>query len=227
MPCRCGTSAYKSSSSDWKRKAATDAHTLSEYAELFGSDEAAVTEPAEAAVTQNGQSHANLELDCYPAADAAVDVHEQSKEVAIFEAIAGQTAVPKKNKKTKEGSLRDKGTAVTVGNQANVKKKKKGKKSEGTREKHESEPVTLLGVNAADAPWANEPVPDEVAAEGVTQRPAQTVKQFEQVHVGSQGKGQLEGLQSVKHALNKTQAFAMLGYGMGVKEKKGKKRQDC
>ena len=49
MPCklsctlfcgRCNTSAFISSSTDWKKKAASDAHTLSEYAQLFGADEA-------------------------------------------------------------------------------------------------------------------------------------------------------------------------------------------
>ncbi|KAL0033664.1 hypothetical protein WJX79_010817 [Trebouxia sp. C0005] len=45
---KCGTSAFKSSSSDWKRKTASDAQTLNEYAELFGSDQAAATKPSQA-----------------------------------------------------------------------------------------------------------------------------------------------------------------------------------
>ena len=51
---RCGMSGFKSSSSDWKHKAAADAHTLSEYIALFGSDEAAPSTAPSAAAADQG-----------------------------------------------------------------------------------------------------------------------------------------------------------------------------
>ena len=187
---------------------------------LFGSGEAAATEPAEAAATCHDQSHANPELESGLAADAVADTCEQSKEGSDVEAAAGQTAAPKKKKmKTMEAKMRDKETAVVAGSQANVRKKKKGKKSECVSEKQEGEPVSLLGLNAAEAPWANEPVPDEVAAECVTQSPAQTGMQAKQVHVKTKGKDWPERNKPVKGALSTDQALAVLGFSKTNKVK--------
>lgn len=76
----------------------------------------------------------------------------------------------------------------------------------------------MLGVDTADAPWANEAVADVTAAKGITQSPAQTVKQAEQIHVETKGKDRPDSIRSVKSALSTDQALAVLGYGRGIKK---------
>lgn len=86
---RCGTSAFKSSSSDWKRKTASDAQTLNEYAELFGSDQAAATKPSQAG---------------HPASNG--DVAHSHKDVAASEAaiMSDMNNPEQPAKKRKKGS---------------------------------------------------------------------------------------------------------------------------
>ena len=228
MLYRCGTSAYKSSSTDWKRKAATDAHTLNEYAELFGPGEAAGTEAAEAAATQNGQSHASPELASDSAADAVLSsvmmTDHQNKEGSDhgpantyveesgnIEPASGQPAATKKKNK-KKSKKEDRGIAVK--SQAPVKKQK-GKKAKGGSEKQEGGAVSVLGLDSADAPWANEAVPDVIAAQSVTQGGPVKTK------VRTQGQNQ----KTVGDALSTDQALALLGYAAAKPSSQQKKHK--
>ena len=102
-------------------------------------------------------------------------------------------------------------------NQGDVKKSKKGKKAKGASKNEASQPVSLLGLDAADAPWANESVPAEAAAQHVTQHPAQTVKIAKQKPSGVKGKRQLEGVKTAAGAPSQDQALALLGYGAAKK----------
>ena len=137
---------------------------------------------------------------------------EQSKDAGDGETAIGQPAASKKKKKKRE----DKDTSVLVECEANAKKEK-GKKAKGTSKLQASEPVSLLGLDSADAPWANESVPNEIAAQGVHQNSAQTVMQAKRIPVGSQGKSQQERGESVHGALSKDQALPLLGHSVAKK----------
>lgn len=210
--CRCGTSAYKSSSSDWKRKAATDAHTLNEYAELFGSGEAGTTEPAEAGVSENGRSHAAL--DAQPAADAAADDVAMTDDHTGHEghaaAASTQPAATEKEKKKKKKNKEQK-NSVLVESPAPVQKKKKSKK--------QASDVSMMDLDSADAPWVNEPV---AAAQ------QDDVKQAERAKMGTEGERQQTT--GAAHApLNKGQALALLGFAAAkpLSQHKKQKKRDC
>ena len=139
---------------------------------------------------------------------------EQSKEVGDSEAATGQPAATRKKKSKKKSKRGDIESVVLVENQGHVKKNKRSKKAEGASEKQASKPVTLLGLDAADAPWANEPVPED---QHVPHHPAQTLKSAKQEPPGLQGKSQLEGVKSVASAPSHDQALALLGYGAAKK----------
>ena len=187
---------------------------------MFGSEEAAATEAAETDNTGNGQSHAS------PAADAGVvpvvtDDHQQSKQVGDSEGQPenSEPAVKRKKKTKKESKRGDKESAVLVKTQAHVKKQK-GKKASSADEKQATKPVSLLGLDSADAPWADEIVPEGIAAQHVTQHPAPTVKKAKQAQMETKGKSQLEGVKIAGGAPSQDQTLALLGYGAAKKQSK-------
>lgn len=90
--CRCNTAAFKSSSTDWKKKAASDAQTVDDYNQLFGKDTATVATDKE----------------------TSLGAAEDDKEVAPTAAIAG--AVKADAKKSKKGNkAKHLGDLQTVG----------------------------------------------------------------------------------------------------------------
>lgn len=97
---RCNTSAFRSSSTDWKKKAASDAHTLSEYAQLFGADEATPGAEETADVT-----------------DAYVMIEDTNTTAAAAtpEAADGTAGKPKKKrKKDMQGGNADQAELLSV-----------------------------------------------------------------------------------------------------------------
>lgn len=210
--CRCGTSAFKSSSSDWKRKAATDAHTLNEYAELFGSGEAATTETAGAGAIENGGSHAAP--DANPGADDnVVMTGEHTGYEGHAAAASTQLAATEKEKKKKKKNKQQK-NAVHVESPAPVKKKKKTSKKKAND-------ISMLDLDNAEAPWANEP--------GIAAQP-DDVEQAEGPKMETQGKSQQTGGISTAHApLNTGQALALLGFAAAkpLSQHKKQKKRDC
>lgn len=114
----------------------------------------------------------------------------------------------------KKSKREAKGAAVAVEGQAPVKKRKKGKKAEDAGENQES--VSIPGLDSAEAPWANEAVPD-VAAD-----------HLEQAKVKTQRKRQKSAPESANGAMNTDQALALLGFAEAKplsKQQKRKKRE--
>ena len=190
---------------------------------MFGTGVAAATEAADADAAQSGQSHVSPQLASDPAAGAGAVkgvTDEQSKEVGESEAATAQPAATRKKKTKKKSKRENEESPDVVESVARVKKSKKGKKAKGASGKQATQPVNLLGLDATDAPWANEPVPEEIAAQHVTQRPAQTVKKAEEEHMRTEGKSQLEGTPTVGSAPSRAQALALLSYGLATKQSK-------
>lgn len=82
--CRCNTSAFRSSSTDWKKKAASDAQTLNEYTQLFGEgDSGAAADTAEPDGNSNMDAAAvEPAIATETAAEALIDdvaVHKQKQ----------------------------------------------------------------------------------------------------------------------------------------------------
>jgi len=225
--CRCGTSAFKSSSSDWKRKATADAQTLNEYAELFGSDQAAATEPAEAD---------------HPASSG--DMARSHEDVAASEAavVSDMNSPEQPAKKRKKGN---KSTAAadpavvtdqlvpTEDRQAVIKDKKKKKQAKKQEEEDVrtllSEPTSVLGTDVADAPWANEIVPTVLHTEGVGEPDGAAVKKKKQKQSkrkeGENGKGIQKQDARVTVPQDAKEALALLGFAAAQPASKQKKKK--
>ena len=224
--CRCGTSAFKSSSSDWKRKATADAQTLNEYAELFGSDQAAVTEPAEAdhPASNGDMAHSHGDV---AASEAAAMAEMSSPELPA-----------KKRKKSNKSiaAVAENDPAVVTdqlipseGSQAVIKdkrKKKQARKQEGDL----AEPTNVLGRDVA--PWANEVVPTVLHTDAVGE-PNGAVKKKKQKKSkrkeGENGNGIQKQDVRVTVPQDAKEALALLGFaaaqpGSKQKNKKAAKK---
>ena len=225
VSCRCGTSAFKSSSSDWKRKAAADEHTLNEYAELFGSDQAATTEAAETATDEqisNGDTaHGDADVSLSEAAvtagvDAAQPAAKKRKKSKKVEAIAEADAAV--------------GTNLPVllsGSQAPVKEKKKRKKAKQQEKTLDDGVITSVsGAEYSDAPWANESVPAVHETGDVGHSDNTTVgKKKKQKRIASK-----EDVESIGNnatdagvPINAGEALALLGFASAPSNSKHKK----
>ena len=208
---RCGASAYSSSSVDWKRKAATDAQTLNEYAELFGSDQAAAAETSEAAATQEavGNRTAGVpsgeSLDIMRDNAMLTDAHIDQNSAAISEKPA-----TKKQKKSKV-------TAAPAENQMPAESQapaKKGKK--GKRGKQDIVVATVLGLDSSNAPWAHEPVPASIDAEGMGQldpsKGAKLTKPKKKEKSKHSNKSTKKDQEGADGPVNADKALALLGF---------------
>ena len=223
--CRCGTSAFKSSSSDWKRKATADAQTLNEYAELFGSDQAAATEAAEADhPASNGdmaQSHGDV----------------AASEAAVMSDMKNSEQLAKKRKKGSKSiaAAAESDSAVLTDqlvpseeSQAVIKDKRK-KKQAKKQEADPAEPTTLLGTDVADAPWANEIVSNELHTEGVGEPNGAAVKEKKQKKSkrkeGENGKEVQEQDVRVTIPQDAKEALALLGFAAAQPASTQKKKK--
>ena len=141
---RCNTSAFRSSSTDWKKKAASDAHTLSEYAKLFGADEAT---PAAEEMTDVGDENAMIEDTNMTAAAAAP---------AAADATTGKQG--KKMKKDKQGGNADQAELLATAEATPAaaaaitgKPKKKRKKDKQSGNADQAELLATAGAAPEDA----------------------------------------------------------------------------
>lgn len=114
--CRCNTSAFRSSSTDWKKKAASDAQTLDEYAQLFGADEASTAVGTEVP----DSNHTGV------MAEVAKMSATASVEPVVGDAAMGKQK--KKRKKDKSEAGRVEATADAVAPQPTKPSKKHKKK---------------------------------------------------------------------------------------------------
>ena len=219
--CRCGTSAFKSSSSDWKRKATADAQTLNEYAELFGSDQAAATEAESDHPASNGdmaQSHG----------------HVAASEAAVMSDVKNSEQLAKKRKKGSKSvaAAAETDSAVLTDHlvpseesQADKRKKKQAKKQEADL----AEPTSVLGTDVADAPWANEIVSNVLHTEGVGEPNGAAVKEKKQKKSkrkeGENGKGVQEQDVRVTIPQDAKKALALLGFAAAQPASTQKKKK--
>ena len=220
--CRCGTSAFKSSSSDWKRKAAADAHTLNEYAELFGSDQAATTEAAETVTDEQISSG-----DMAPG-DADVSVSE----AAITAGVDAAQPPAKKRKKGKKVEAVAEADAAAGTNlpvlmsdsQAPVKEKKKSKKAR-QQDKTLDDGVSVSGAEYPDAPWANESVPAVHESGDVGHSDNLTTGKKKQKRIASKGDVKSTGSNATDAGIpqNSREALALLGFASAPSKSKQKK----
>lgn len=162
--CRCNTSAFRSSSTDWKKKAASDAQTLNEYAQLFGeADTVAAVDMAEPDNSEQQKIAANEPV---PASSAAAKPTDQAvadgkpkkkrkSDQQLGKPVKEEPPVvkPEHNDATLQSVGSDRKAAdAAAAEQVPVNKKPKGKKGSdvatdkqlGTRE-----PLTLLGFGGA------------------------------------------------------------------------------
>ena len=224
--CRCGTSAFKSSSTDWKRKATADAQTLNEYAELFGSDQAAATEPAEADQPASNGDMAHSRGDV-AASEAAVMADTNSPELPAKKRKKG-------NKRTAAAAAADRDPAVVTAQlvppedrQAVIKDKRKNKQAK-KQEEDLAEPASVLGTDLADAPWANEIVPTVLHTEGVGEPNGAAVKikqKKSKRKEGESGKGIRKQDVRVTIPQDAKEALALLGFAAAQPASKQKRRR--
>ena len=164
-------------------------------------------------MTENGRSHAGPHAD--PPADGDADnlqiTDEQPGDDTHAAADSPEPAATEKEKKKKKKN-RDQKDIELVESPAPVKKKNKSKK--------EANGVSMLDLDNADAPWANEPV---VAAQ------PDDVKQAMKAKIGAEGISQ-QTTAAAPGPVNAGQALALLGFAaakpLSHKHKKQKKR-DC
>ena len=166
-------------------------------------------------MTENGGSHAGPHADS--PADGVVDdvvmTDEQYGDEAHAAADSTQPAAAGEQKKSKKKKNREQKAIELVGSPAPVKKKKK-------KSKQEANGMSMLDLDNADAPWANEPV---VAAQPHDDKQAKRAK------IGTEGISQ-QTTAAAPGPLNTGQALALLGFAaakpLSQKHKKQKKR-DC
>ena len=222
---RCGTSAFRSSSSDWKRKATTDAQTLNEYAELFGEDQAGVREGDQDAGNADMAAGQDGEQD----GEGAMSVHASKHEVRCDDNLAvdvdgHQPSVMKKNMNS-QGVEADQ-QAQHGASQAPVPHVKKSKSAK-RKERRLNDSVPLLGDEVADAPWADEPVPTSPEVEGVGHQNGMQAKKKQKRDKLKQDKQNKDSNETVaKDVLGTKEAMALLGFASapGVLSKKKKSK---
>ncbi len=228
MICRCGTSAFKSSSSDWKRKATADAQTLNEYAELFGSDQAAATEAAEAGHPASNGDMAHSHGDV-AASEAAVMSDMNSPEQPAKKRKTG-------NKSTAAAAAAETDSAVVTDQlvspediQTVIKDKRKKKQAKKQEEEDLAEPTSVLGTDVADAPWANEIVSPVPPTEGVGEPNGAAVMKKKQKKSsrkeGENGKGVQKQDVSVTVPQDAKAVLALLGFAAAQPASKQKKKK--
>ena len=219
---RCGTSAFRSSSSDWKRKATTDAQTLNEYAELFGEDQAGVREGHQDADMAAGQDG---EQDGEGAMSVDASKHEVRYDDNLAVDVDGHQPSVMKKKMNSQGVEADQ-QAQHGASQAPVPHVNKSKSAK-RKERRLNDGVPLLGDEVSDAPWADEPVPTSPEVEGVGHQNGMHAKKKQKRDKTKQDKQNKDSNATVaKDALGTKEAMALLGFASapGVLSKKKKSK---
>ena len=226
MICSCGTSAFRSSSSDWKRKATADAQTLNEYAELFGSDQAAATEAAEAGHPASNGDMADSHGDV-AASEAAVMADMDSTEQPAKKRKKGSKATAAAAAAEVDSAVVADQMVPTEDRQAVIKDKRK-KKQAKKQEEDLAEPTSVLGTDLADAPWANEIVSPVLNTEAAEQPNGAAVKKKQKKSKrkeGENGKGVQKQDVGVTIPQDAKEALALLGFAAAQPASKQKKKQ--
>ena len=211
---RCGTSAYKSSSTDWKRKAATDAQTLNEYTDLFGPGTAAAADASEEAVAAATDGTAAAQLDHSLQAANADDAMANGQLAQEAAASAAKPAA-KKQKKRKGAVTEIAAPSEGQDSQGPRKKKKSGTKGKQAGENGVAEPISEAARDISNVTPAAEPVAESIDANFVAQ--PQIIKASKQARSnvktqtkGKQGKKSIQDGQGVSVAAD--EALALLGF---------------
>ena len=125
-------------------------------------------------------------------------------------AATGKSAEPKKRKKSKV-------TAAPAASKVPGKSQSPAKK-ETKRRKHkqENQPLSALGLDTSDAPWANEAVPD---AEGMGQPDPSNGAKLPKLKAKSQHNKKSTGSDQKGQAMSTNKALSLLGFVKGKHSK--------
>ena len=223
---RCGTAAFRSSSSDWKRRATTDAQTLNEYAELFGSDQAPAPEASTAGGAYDSSHAVNGDAVEYESINAHQNGGHEEEEDLEAQPPAKKRKIGKKAAAAAEADAADVSHQPVLSGDslAPVKEKKKGKKGKKADDAV-NDGASVLGTELADAPWANEQVAALPESENLGQDISSTGKKQkrDKSKQSQQNKGNSENRTSVPNGT--TEAMAFLGFASAQSASKQKKEK--
>lgn len=193
---------------------------MNEYAELFGSEQAAT---AEAAETANDDQ---LNSGDVAHGDADISVSEAAVTAG---ADAAQPPAKKRKKGKKVEAVAEADAAVGINlpvllSDSQVKEKKK-RKTAKQQEKILHDGVSVSGAEYSDAPWANEPVPAALDTGIMKHSDNTTVGKKKQKRIASKEDVKSMGSNATDAGIpqNAREALALLGFACAPSNSKQKK----